>query len=136
MARVTVEDCVTKVPNRFELVVLASQRARSILAGAPLTVDRDRDKNPVVSLREIAEGTVSLDELRHQLISGMQKHVEVDLPEEDNMAVLMQGSEWAGVMQQQQDAHMAQQGEALAEEDMPEGTDAAPGADGAQPAED
>jgi len=126
MARVTVEDCITRIPNRFELVALASQRARAILAGAPLTLERDRDKNPVVALREIADGTIELADLRQQLVSGLQKHVEVDLPEEDNMATLMQGSEWAGVMQQQQDAHMAEQGEALeeevaAEEAAPEG---------------
>ena len=78
MARVTVEDCVTRVPNRFELVLLAAQRARAVSAGAPLTVDRDNDKNPVVALREIADHTVSTDDLRQGLIGSMQKHVEVD----------------------------------------------------------
>lgn len=82
MARVTVEDCVTQVPNRFDLVMLAAQRARDISAGAQLTVDRDRDKNPVVALREIAEVTVPLDELNEAIIKGMQKHAEVDEPEE------------------------------------------------------
>ena len=82
MARVTVEDCVLKVPNRFELVLLAGQRAREITAGAPLSVDRDDDKNPVVALREIAESTVELDHLQDSLIRGMQKHVEMDEPEE------------------------------------------------------
>ena len=82
MARVTVEDCVVKVPNRFELVLLAAQRAREITSGAPLSVDRDDDKNPVVALREIAEETVGLDHLKDSLVRGMQKHVEMDEPEE------------------------------------------------------
>jgi DNA-directed RNA polymerase subunit omega len=83
MARVTVEDCVQRVPNRFDLVLLAGQRARDISAGAPLTVDRDNDKNPVVSLREIADLTVSLEALESALIQGLQKHVEIDEPEDD-----------------------------------------------------
>jgi DNA-directed RNA polymerase subunit omega len=82
MARVTVEDCVVRVPNRFELVLVAAQRAREITAGAELTLDRDDDKNPVVALREIADDTVSLDRLQDSLIRGMQKHVEIDEPEE------------------------------------------------------
>jgi DNA-directed RNA polymerase subunit omega len=82
MARVTVEDCVVKVPNRFELVLLAAQRAREITSGAPLSLDRDDDKNPVVALREIAEETVALDHLKDSLVRGMQKHVEMDEPEE------------------------------------------------------
>jgi DNA-directed RNA polymerase subunit omega len=83
MARVTVEDCVVKVPNRFELVLLAAQRARDISSGAPLTMERDNDKNPVVALREIADETIPLDHLQDALIKGMQKHVEVDEPEEE-----------------------------------------------------
>jgi DNA-directed RNA polymerase subunit omega len=82
MARVTVEDCVLKVPNRFELVLVAAQRAREITAGAQLTLDRDDDKNPVVALREIADDTVAVDRLQDSLIRGMQKHVEIDEPEE------------------------------------------------------
>ena len=82
MARVTVEDCVVRVPNRFELVLVAAQRAREITAGSELTLDRDDDKNPVVALREIADDTVSLDRLQDSLIRGMQKHVEIDEPEE------------------------------------------------------
>src|ERR1700747_3160198 len=82
MARVTVEDCVLKVPNRFELVLLAAQRARDITSGAPLTLDRDDDKNPVIALREIAEDTVGLEHLRGSVVRGMQKHVEIDEPEE------------------------------------------------------
>src|SRR5271168_4296690 len=82
MARVTVEDCVVKVPNRFELVLVAAQRAREITAGAVLTLDRDDDKNPVVALREIADDTVQVERLQDSLIRGMQKHVEIDEPEE------------------------------------------------------
>ena len=82
MARVTVEDCVVKIPNRFELVLLAAQRAREITSGAPLSVDRDDDKNPVVALREIADETVALDHLKDSLVRGMQKHVEMDDPED------------------------------------------------------
>ena len=82
MARVTVEDCVVKVPNRFELVLLAAQRAREITSGAPLSIDRDDDKNPVVALREIADETVGLDHLKTSVVRGMQKHVELDEPEE------------------------------------------------------
>jgi len=84
MARVTVEDCVLKVPNRFELVLLAAQRARDIASGAPLTVDRDNDKGPVVALREIADVTIPLENLQNNVIKGMQKHVEIDEPEEDH----------------------------------------------------
>jgi DNA-directed RNA polymerase subunit omega len=82
MARVTVEDCVLKVPNRFELVLLAAQRAREVTSGAPLTLDRDDDKNPVVALREIADETIQLPNLRESLVRGMQKHIEMDEPEE------------------------------------------------------
>ena len=89
MARVTVEDCVDKVPNRFELVMLAAHRAREIAAGSAVTVDRDNDKNPVVSLREIADETQSADDLRERLIESNQSQIEVDEPEEDAMALLM-----------------------------------------------
>src|SRR5262245_22569165 len=82
MARVTVEDCVVKIPNRFELVLLAAQRAREITSGAPLSLDRDDDKNPVVALREIADETIQLDHLKDSLVRGMQKHVEMDEPED------------------------------------------------------
>ena len=83
MARVTVEDCIDKVENRFELVLLAGHRARQISQGAPITVDRDNDKNPVVALREIADETLSPDDLKEDLIHSLQKHVEVDEPEAD-----------------------------------------------------
>ncbi len=92
MARVTVEDCVDKVPNRFDLVMLAAYRARSVADGAPITIERDNDKNPVVALREIAEETMGVEELREQAIQSNQRHIEVDEPEEDNMALLMGGS--------------------------------------------
>jgi DNA-directed RNA polymerase subunit omega len=82
MARVTVEDCVVKIPNRFELVLLAAQRAREITSGAPLSLDRDDDKNPVVALREIADETIQLDHLKDAVVRGMQKHVEMDEPED------------------------------------------------------
>ena len=82
MARVTVEDCVVKIPNRFELVLLAAQRAREITSGAPLSIDRDDDKDPVVALREIADETIGLDHLKTSVVRGMQKHVEIDEPEE------------------------------------------------------
>ena len=85
MARVTVEDCIVQVPNRFELVLVAGQRARDVAAGARLTVERDNDKNPVVALREVAEMTVSLDGLRNALVSGLQRHVDVDEPEAEEM---------------------------------------------------
>ena len=88
MARVTVEDCVTKIPNRFELVMLAAQRARSIAAGAELTLERDKDKNPVVALREIADETIDLDDLREGLVKSLQKHVEMDEPEEDEVDLI------------------------------------------------
>ena len=81
MARVTVEDCIDKVENRFDLVLLASHRARMISSGSQITVDRDNDKNPVVALREIADTTVSPGDLREDLIHSLQKYVEVDEPE-------------------------------------------------------
>lgn len=97
MARVTVEDCVLKVPNRFELVLLASQRAREIGAGATLMVDRDNDKNPVVSLREIADTDLSLEQLGESLIKNHQKVIEVEEDEEDIIDVMEGESEWAHV---------------------------------------
>ena len=95
MARVTVEDCVQKIPNRFQLVRLAAQRARNLSRGEEITLDRDNDKNPVVALREIAEDTVPLDGLRNALVTGLQKQVEVDEPEEDEMEAFMPDSDLA-----------------------------------------
>src|SRR6476469_2573504 len=88
MARVTVEDCIDKVDNRFELVLLASHRARMISSGSPLTIDRDRDKNPVVALREIADTTISPEDLKEDLIHSLQKHVDVDEPEPESVPMI------------------------------------------------
>ena len=100
MARVTVEDCIDKVSNRFDLVMLAAHRARTISSGSPITIDRDNDKNPVVALREIADETLTPDELYEETVESHQRHIEVDEPEEDNMAMLMAGGAEAspGVM--------------------------------------
>ncbi len=95
MARVTVEDCVLQGPNRFELVMMAAQRARSVAAGAPLSIDRDNDKNPVVALREIAEVTISLETLRNELIRGHQKHSEADEPEEEIVELMAGEQAWS-----------------------------------------
>lgn len=83
MARVTVEDCVMRIPNRFELVLVAAHRARDIASGAPITLDRDNDKNPVVALREVAENTVDTDVIQNALVTGLQKQQDIDEPEED-----------------------------------------------------
>ncbi len=91
MARVTVEDCIDKVENRFDLVLLASHRARMISSGSQITIDRDNDKNPVVSLREIAEKTVSPEDLKEDLIHSLQKYVEVDEPEADDVPLIAGG---------------------------------------------
>ena len=88
MARVTVEDCIDKVDNRFDLVLLASHRARMISSGAQITIDRDNDKNPVVALREIAEETISPGDLKEDLIHSLQKYVEVDEPEPEAMPLI------------------------------------------------
>ena len=93
MARVTVEDCVDKIPNRFDLVLLAAQRAREISGGAELTVDRDRDKNPVVALREIAEQTVRPKELEESLVQSLQRILPDDEDEEDEIGSLAQSAE-------------------------------------------
>lgn len=97
MARVTVEDCVQKVPSRFELVLLAAQRAREISSGAPLTIDRDNDKDPVVALREIADGAITPDELRESRIRSMQRYVERDEPEEDELSLEFAGRQLSAV---------------------------------------
>ncbi len=97
MARVTVEDCVGLVPNRFELVLLAAQRARDIRSGADLTVEKDNDKNAVIALREIADETIDLETLRHELEHGREVDTEIDEPDEDAMAVLAAEAAWAGV---------------------------------------
>jgi DNA-directed RNA polymerase subunit omega len=93
MARVTVEDCIDKVDNRFELVLLAGHRARQLSQGAPITIDRDNDKNPVVALREIADETLSPGDLKEDLIHSLQKHVEIDEPEADGAEIADQRPE-------------------------------------------
>jgi len=90
MARVTVEDCVLKVPNRFDLVMLAAQRARELSVGGALTVDRDNDKNPVVALREIAETSIDIQKLQDSLIQGLQKHADTDEITEDDSAQMLE----------------------------------------------
>lgn len=95
MARVTVEDCVDKIPNRYELLMVAAQRAKDIASGAPLTVARDNDKNSVVALREIADETVSIEELQKSLVMGLQKYVEVEEPEEEEMEIMAAEKELA-----------------------------------------
>ena len=88
MARVTVEDCIDKVPNRFDLVLLAAHRAREISSGSSITVERDKDKNPVVALREIADETITAVQLRESAIESLQRQIEVDEPEDDEMDLI------------------------------------------------
>jgi DNA-directed RNA polymerase subunit omega len=108
MARVTIEDCIDKLPNRFELVLLSAHRARMISQGSPITVDRDNDKDPVVALREIADESVNKDDLREEYIHAMQKHVEVDEPEPTEVPLISQSGDMVMVE------------EALSGEDQPE----------------
>lgn len=108
MARVTVEDCITKIPNRFELVLIAGQRARNLHSGAEETIDRDNDKNPVVALREIAEETIDIAALKEEMIFGLQKYVDVDEPEDENMMILAAAEkEWAEVVAETDDSSAA-----------------------------
>ena len=100
MARVTVEDCVEKIPNRYELLMVAAQRAKDISAGSPITVSKDNDKNPVIALREIAEGTVNIEELQKSLVLGLQKYVEVEEPEEEELEILAAEKELADLDEQ------------------------------------
>ncbi len=120
MARITVEDCIERVANRFELVMLAAQRARDISAGAPLTVDRDNDKNSVVALREIAEGTIDLDHLRYELIYGLRRYVEAEPEEpqdlEQELEALLPTGEFG--MEQSETLPPLPEGESYAEFDV------------------
>ena len=125
MARVTVEDCIDKIPNRFELVLLAAHRGRMISQGAPLTVDRDNDKNPVVALREVAEQTVRADDLREDYVHSLQKHVEVDEPEESETPLLGQ----SGESEAQSAREPEEQYERMSEEDLLRGLDGLPPAE-------
>ena len=88
MARVTVEDCIDKIPNRYELLMVAAQRAKDISAGSPITLPRDNDKNPVIALREIADNTVNIEDLQKSLVMGLQKYVEVEEPEEEELEIM------------------------------------------------
>ena len=88
MARVTVEDCIEKIPNRYELLLVAAQRAKDIESGSPIKVERDNDKNSVVALREIAEGKANIEDLQKSLVMGLQKHVEVEEPEEEELEIM------------------------------------------------
>ncbi|MDN5927127.1 MAG: DNA-directed RNA polymerase subunit omega [Hyphomicrobiales bacterium] len=103
MARVTVEDCIDKVDNRFELVLLAGHRARLLSQGAPLTIDRDNDKNPVVALREIADEMLSPGDLKEDLIHSLQKHVEIDEPESDAAEIADQPEAATGEAQNEEE---------------------------------
>ncbi len=100
MARVTVEDCIDKIPNRYELLMVATQRAKDISSGAPIMVSRDNDKNPVIALREIAEEKVNIEDLQKSLVMGLQKYVEVEEPEEEEMEIQAAEKELAGLDEQ------------------------------------
>ena len=95
MARVTVEDCIEKIPNHYELLLVASQRAKDIASGSPILVERDNDKNSVVALREIAENKINIEELQRSLVMGLQKYVEVEEPEEEELEILAAEKELA-----------------------------------------
>ncbi len=125
MARVTIEDCIDKLPNRFELVLLASHRARAIGQGTPLTIDRDNDKDPVVSLREIASTNINTDDLREEFIHAMQKQVEVDEPEPTEMPLLGHSSSGFGAPASNESGEMEQ----MTEEELLRGLEGMPPAE-------
>lgn len=127
MARVTVEDCIDKVPNRFELVLLAAHRARLLSQGAPITVDRDNDKNPVVALREIADETIVTDDVREEYIHAMQKHVEVDEPEPTEVPLIQQSGDM--VMVQDEATSDQPDFEQMTEEELLRGLEGLPPAE-------
>ena len=118
MARVTVEDCIDKVENRFELVLLASHRARLVSQGAAITIDRDNDKNPVVALREIADETLSPDDLKEDLIHSLQKHVEVDEPEPDPASLASAGASTSSDGEREDDQPEAVTFDQMSEEEL------------------
>lgn len=122
MARVTVEDCILLVPNRFELVLMAGHRAREISSGALLQVDRDRDKNPVVALREIADQKLELDGLREALIKGYQRRLEADSNEEELKELMAEEQKWATAAAAMAEG-MARADRDMAEEDAAESLD-------------
>ena len=100
MARVTVEDCIDKIPNRYDLVLVAAQRAKDISAGSPIQVNRDNDKNSVVALREISENRVSIEDLQRSLVMGQQKYVEVEEPEDEEIEIISAEKELAALESQ------------------------------------
>ena len=127
MARVTVEDCIDKLPNRFELVLLAAHRARSISQGSQITVERDNDKNPVVALREIADETIVPEDLREEYIHSMQKHVEVDEPEATEVPLIQQSGDMT-IVNDASDEDSVEM-ERMTEEDMLRGLEGMPPAE-------
>ncbi len=126
MARVTIEDCIDKLPNRFELVLLSAHRARAVAQGAPLTIDRDRDKDAVVSLREIAAETINKDDLREEFIHAMQRHVEVDEPEVNEVPLIAQSGDMVMVPVASEDLADMEQ---MTEEEMLRGLEGMPPAE-------
>jgi DNA-directed RNA polymerase subunit omega len=118
MARVTVEDCIDKVDNRFELVLLASHRARLISQGAPITIDRDNDKNPVVALREIADERLAPEDLKEDLIHSLQKHVEIDEPEPDASAMISTAESTTEASDVEEDAPESLNFDQMSEEEL------------------
>ncbi|MEO6609447.1 MAG: DNA-directed RNA polymerase subunit omega [Aestuariivirga sp.] len=126
MARVTIEDCIDKLPNRFELVLLASHRARNIAQGTPITVDRDNDKDPVVSLREIASENVNTDDLREEFIHAMQKQAEIDEPEMTEVPLLGQSGAMTFVNDASEESNEVEQ---MTEEELLRGLEGMPPAE-------
>jgi DNA-directed RNA polymerase subunit omega len=127
MARVTVEDCIDKIPNRFELVLLSAHRARMLAQGAPLTVGRDNDKNPVVALREIADETIDKDDLKEEYIHAMQKHVEVDEPEPSETPLIPQAADLTPLSPDKEDVEP--EFERMTEEELLRGLEGMPPAE-------
>lgn len=129
MARVTVEDCIDKIPNRFELVMSAAQRVRDINAGAPITVDRDHDKNPVVALREIAEMTVNVEDLKEGLVKRNQRLFMTAEETEEQIDVIEGEEAWASMAREALESDSATSFEADAEDDFDAEDEAAGDAD-------
>ena len=128
MARVTVEDCIDKLPNRFELVLLSAHRVRMVSQGAPITIDRDNDKNPVVALREIADETIVAEDLREEYIHAMQRHVEVDEPEPTEVPLIQQLGDMTTVADEGEGADQPEM-EQMTEEELLRGLEGMPPAE-------
>ncbi|HVY13268.1 MAG TPA: DNA-directed RNA polymerase subunit omega [Alphaproteobacteria bacterium] len=124
MARVTVEDCIELIPNRFDLVMVAAQRAREISSGAALQVERDRDKNPVVALREIADEKLEVPQLQEALIKGYQRRVESDTSEEELKELMAEEQKWASAAAAMAEGMARADEEAAAEDEAEDGLDA------------